>query len=86
MNTWDNRTARASLWQMRHLEANWDSYGAVPIDGEAIKKALAMLDILQGPWSAVPCSDGSVQLEQHSDGFDIEVQISSAERREAPRG
>lgn len=78
MNPWDNRQARGALFQMSHMEHNWDSYGAPPIDERAIKKALEMLDLLPGPWSAVPCVDGNVQLEQHINGFDIEIQISAA--------
>lgn len=73
----DNVRARATLWQMRHLERGWDSYDARTIDGGAIQKALALLNYLPGEWQAVPVSDGSVQLEQHCDGLDVEISITA---------
>lgn len=73
-----NPRARAALFNMRRMEANWDSYGAKPIDENCIQKALNMLEILHGEWFAVPVNDGSVQLEQHCNGFDLELLISTA--------
>lgn len=72
-----NRTMQ-QLAEMRHLLPNWDSYGAKMIDRAAIAKAQEILPQLSGDWRAVPCSDGSVQLELHAGGFDIEVHISNA--------
>ncbi len=68
----------AALRKMADLEPNWDSYGAVPINPNAIARAILMLDSLQGDWTPVPMSDGGVQLELHSDGFDVEIQIRAA--------
>lgn len=76
--------ARVALDNMKRLDPNWDSYGAEPICNACIEKAKRMLDILQGDWTAVPCNDGSVQLEQHTDGFDIEIVISAALETTAP--
>lgn len=81
MNSFNNKEARQALYQMRTLEPNWDSYGAPPVDERAINKALKLIDLLEGPWSAVPCVDGNVQLEQHADGFDIEIQVGVARAR-----
>lgn len=69
------REVLAGLRQMCFLEPNWDSYGAAKIDPRAIERAIIMLDSLTGDYRAVPMSDGGVQLELHSDGFDIEIQI-----------
>jgi hypothetical protein len=82
----DNTKARTALWQMRHLENNWDSYGAEPVDGRAINKALDILETLPGLWDAVPCVDGGVQLEQHRDGFDIEIEIRAVPNQSQSRG
>lgn len=71
--------ALATLRQMRHMEPNWDSYGAAPIDPRAVDRAILMLDSLAGDWQPVPCSDGGVQLELHDDGFDIEITIRAAD-------
>jgi hypothetical protein len=68
---------------MRHLPANWDSYGAKMIDRGAINKAQALASKLVGPWDACPVHDGSVQLEQHADGYDIEIVISNANQQPA---
>jgi len=67
------------LAEMRHLFPNWDSYGAKMIDRAAIAKAQELLPtLLRGDWWAVPCNDGSVQLELHEGGFDIEIHVSNA--------
>jgi hypothetical protein len=71
---------------MADLEQNWDSYGAVPIDPRAIARAILMLDSLQGDWTPVPMSDGGVQLELHSGGFDIEIQIRAVPTNGEPHG
>lgn len=63
---------------LRGLKVNWDSYGAPPIDDRCIQRAYEIWRELSGPWQVVPCSDGSVQLEQHSRGFDIEILVRSA--------
>jgi hypothetical protein len=62
---------------LANLKPNWDSYGAVVPDPRAVAKAKELFWKLPGLWTVVPCADGSVQLEQHCDGFDIEMQISA---------
>ncbi len=62
---------------LRDLKANWDSYGAASLDERVIQKAYELWRQLVGHWDVVPGSDGSIQLEQHRDGFDIEVLITS---------
>lgn len=64
--------------EMRKLGPNWDSYGAQPIDAQCIQKAIDLIYILPGKWEPIPCADGSVQLEQHVGGFDLELMISRA--------
>lgn len=68
--------------ELAALESNWDSYGAVVINPECIRKARELYYRQHGDWSIVPCSDGSVQLEQHVDGFDIEILISRSAKEE----
>ena len=51
------------------LPDNWDSYGAPKIDPATVERARAWLD----GGNVVPCSDGGVQLEWHSEGVDVEV-------------
>ena len=63
---------------LRNLKANWDSYGAVPIDERAIQKAYEIWRLLPGrAFQVVPTSDGGVQLEEHRDGFDIEITVNA---------
>lgn len=73
---------------LRDLKPNWNSYGAPAIDERCIQKAYELWRQLAGEWQVVPCTDGGVQLEQHRDGFDIEITVSSAEKATspAPRG
>jgi hypothetical protein len=61
---------------LRDLKKGWDSYGAPPIEPRCIRKAYELWRCLPGDWSVVPYPDGGVQLEQHCDGFDIEVVVS----------
>ncbi len=60
------------------LGANWDSYGSRPIDPACAIRARNIWRRLSGQWHVVPCSDGSVQLEQHVGGFDIEITVSKS--------
>lgn len=59
------------------LKPNWDSYGSVVPNPRAVAKANQLYLRLPGSWSVVPCADGSVQLEQHADGFDIEMVVTA---------
>ena len=60
----DERFAR-----LAELKGNWDSYGGLPIDAAAMERAKAWLRNA----AVVPCSDGGVQLEWHSEGCDVEI-------------
>lgn len=51
------------------LEQDWDSYGAERITLEAVNTANAL--------TAVPLSDGGIQLEMHAGGIEIEIEIDS---------
>lgn len=72
------------LQMLEDLKPNWDSYGAPPLDKETILKAFDVwrqLDGLSGHWSVVPMSSGGIQIEQHRDGWDIEVVIERCSQR-----
>lgn len=66
---------------LRDLKPGWDSYDAEAIDERCIDKAFELWRQLSGEWQVVPCNDGGVQLEQHCDGFDIEITISRTQER-----
>jgi hypothetical protein len=72
------RETVAALLHMRWLEHNWDSYGGREINRDCINKAIETATKLDGHWQPVPLGDGSVQLEQHEGGFDIEITIRAA--------
>ena len=60
------------------LRGGWDSDGSLPIKPETIAKAKEMLSLLPDwQWQAVPCADGSVQLEMHNNGYHIEILIDA---------
>lgn len=80
------RMTLAALSHMKNLEANWDSYGAKRIDKRAIERAKEIAGTLSGNWQAVPVSDGSVQLESHEDGFDIEIRVAASAGADHDRG
>ena len=52
-------------------QLNWDSYGAPSVTNEALDAAARLISRL----AAVPTVLGGVQLEVHSDGWDIEIEI-----------
>jgi len=67
-----------------NLPQNWDSYGAIPISGD---NAIAAIDLLmtvmkdETPRPAfIPTNQGSVQLEWHTGGIDLEIEILSPHR------
>ena len=60
------------------LEPNWDSYGAKRIQLACVQKAYEIWKQLAGTWLPVPHSDGTVGLEQHTGGFDIEIDVDLA--------
>ena len=69
--------------ELLQLPEGWDSYGASLISEEAIAGAADVLVQLKLPLEApepsvVPGSSGSVQLEWHRYGADVEIHISSA--------
>lgn len=74
----------SALGRLLSMPHNWDSYGARPIDhanvGAAIELAFAlMIDGTPAP-AVVPTSGGGVQLEWHTRGIDLEIEIRSPSR------
>lgn len=79
--------ARAA--ELQALEADWDSYGAKvvahPTLNKAIDVALALAPFFPNePPFLAPCSDGSVQVEWHADGWEIECWVARAALTQKP--
>jgi hypothetical protein len=76
--------AKQKLDELGSLKAGWDSYAARPISKSARSAALQLLQEISLPSTPrpaiVPTSDGSVQLEWHTKGIDLEVRILSPSR------
>jgi hypothetical protein len=83
MPHWLDR-AGVRLYQFGKLPENWDSYGAKPVSAAARNAAFHLLGGLSSPSTPepilVPTSDGSVQIEWHTGGIDLEVRILSSTR------
>lgn len=64
------------------LERGWDSYDGLPPDEKTVYMAAGLAgnlaDGFSYPPTLVPCSDGSVQVEWHCDGWDVEMWVSKA--------
>lgn len=61
------------------LPVGWDGYSGSPVSFDCAHFAMSLIERLstdgvEAP-QAVPGSDGSLQLEWHSNGFDIELDI-----------
>jgi hypothetical protein len=76
--------ASKRLAALHSLEAGWDGVGSVPISETAIAKADRLLDLafndvpFPAPPSAVPCADGSLQLEWWLSDLRVELAIEDA--------
>ena len=76
---WVSRTI-VKLNQLSQLQANWDSYGAKPIDRNAVLMALSLIGAIHSPHvpepTIVPLPSGGLQFEWHTLQKDLEVSIS----------
>jgi hypothetical protein len=72
------------MGELLSLPENWDSYGARRISPEATAFALQLLsETMRADTpvpAVVPTSRGGVQLEWHTRGIDLEVEIKSPGR------
>jgi hypothetical protein len=80
---WLPPTAQA-LGRLLDLRPDWDSYGASPIDPDIVVGAVYLLDSIMcrdspGP-SVVPTNSGGVQIEWHTKGIDLEIELLSPQR------
>jgi hypothetical protein len=69
--------------ELKALPRGWDSYDGVEIDpaaaDKAVEVALALAPLFpSAPPQLVPGSDGTVQVEFHADGFDVEAWVQRA--------
>jgi hypothetical protein len=71
------------------LPRGWDGYSAVPVSFGTAQFAAQMIERLCIPDvpapSIVPGSDGSLQVEWHAGGFDIELDVQGPNEVEAYR-
>lgn len=71
------REVKARLEELRRLPANWDGYGARPIDGAIIDAAQSFIERLPNdlpvPPRVVPMSPGNLQLEWHAGSRTLEL-------------
>ncbi len=77
---WVEGTVEA-LIRLLTLPDGWDSYGARSVDPACVKTAIEIaLDIMHDRTprpTIVPTSSGGVQLEWHTRGIDLEIEIRS---------
>lgn len=76
MPTWV-ATALREINRLEQLEADWDSYGAVPISRRFTRQALSFLsrvmsDDVSNP-DFVPLADGGIQLEWRLPGIELDL-------------
>lgn len=69
------------LYRIIGLDNNWDSYGAKRISSKVAEAVSDLLcDIMQKTTPApqiVPSATGSIQLEWHLKGIDLEIEVKS---------
>jgi hypothetical protein len=80
MNQWVGGVEKA-LGEFLALPANWDSYGARRIDPGAVQAGIQVLYkyVPSGspPPHVVPTSRGGVQIEWHTQGIDLQIEVVS---------
>jgi hypothetical protein len=69
------KSDHGKLAEIAALKANWDSYGAPPIDPVCIEMARRIVEQCPGFFHIVPCCDGTITLERHSDGAEVYCNI-----------
>jgi hypothetical protein len=78
------RAAVEALGAILGLPDNWDSYGAVSVDPEAVCHTVYLMSEIMRPDtplpSVVPTNIGGIQLEWHVNGVDLEIEIVSRHR------
>ena len=76
-----SREAIEKIGQLGELKANWDSYGAHPVDPSCALAAIQLVLSYLGPSiptpAIVPTNQGGIQLEWHRRRVDLEVAIVS---------
>jgi hypothetical protein len=74
-------SAISRLVQLTRLMPNWDSYGGKPVSTRFARITLELLNGLMREGtplpSIVPTNSGRVQLEWHTKGIDLEVEVFS---------
>jgi hypothetical protein len=60
------RLKDAWVHKLRRLGPDWNSYGSPPISEAAIQSVRSLTNI-------IPASEGGVQMEWHTNGYDIEL-------------
>lgn len=79
----------ARLDHLRRLPVGWDGYDAPPVRGEIADLAAHILEAVCGPGtpapSAVPGTSGDLQIEWHTQGWDIEIDVLETGHIEAWR-
>lgn len=58
--------------ELRQLEEDWDSYGGQPPTKAAIEAA----EKIHNNLAYVPVRDGSIQIEFHAAGADVEIAVN----------
>jgi len=80
---WVTPTVQA-INRVLNLPSNWDSYGSGRVSPEIAGAALKLLLETMGSDSpvpsVVPTSHGGIQLEWHTNGVDLEVELTSTIR------
>ena len=73
---WSKQTMQ-QLTGISALRTDWDSYGAPAISPSTIRRAYRLIQSIAEeripPPRCVPTPEGSIQLEWHTDDFDLEV-------------
>jgi hypothetical protein len=67
------------------LENNWDSYGAAVVKRSTVEEAINFLYFINGNLlaplpqpMAVPTAGGGIQLEWHTKGVDLEIELTQS--------
>lgn len=73
-----------TMAELLHLPENWNSYGALPVDPQAVAWAIELLGRTMGPNTPpptpVPTAHGGIELEWHMGGIDLEVHPAAPDR------
>lgn len=72
---------REQLENLLNLRSNWDHFGGIRISKSTVTLAKEIVARMpEYSWQATPLSSGSIQLEHHHNGVNLEIYVGARKK------